>query len=121
MLLPFSARIQPGWPLLCRVLLGACLHHIYSDLYFSRTAQAAMQACTHCAPVKAGTSPHLPCADCPGDLELSRLTLGLTTTSSSLLTGSTTRTEASLSPFATIPLLPGKQASSSLSDSEKIL
>lgn len=84
-----------------------------------------MQACARRAPkepsfVHGGKTPHLPFADSPGDFEFSCLTLGLTTSSSSFLTGSTTRTEASLSPFATILLLPGRPASSSLSDSEKI-
>lgn len=83
-----------------------------------------MQACTHHAPkepssVQEGNTPDLPFADSPEDLKLSCLTLGLTT-SSSFLTDSTTRTEASSSPFATILPLTGRPASSSLSDSEKI-
>lgn len=102
-----------------------CTILIMIFLYLSGIDQAAMQACTHRAPkepssVQDGNIPDLPFADSPGDLELSCLTLGLTTTSSSFLTDSTTRTEASLSPFATVLLLPSRPASSSWSDSEKI-
>lgn len=65
-----------------------------------------------------GDGPKLPRADGAGGLQLSGLTLGLTTLRSSLLAGSATKAEVSLPPFSTT--LPGRQASSSLSDSEKI-
>lgn len=78
--------------------------------------QAAMQACSS---VQTGNTPDLPFAGFSGDLELSCLTLGLTT-GSSFPSDSTTMTEASLCSFATFLLLSGTSASSSLSDSEEI-